>query len=314
MQPDFAMPPVVKTLLIINIAVFVVMWLGESMRIPFFMHVIFDRMGRPVAPGPSQFDFWFGLFNPYLIGRFAFWQLITYQFVHGGFFHIFVNMFTLFMIGLLVERQIGSRAFLRLYLIGGIFAGLINVLANIFVNIPTVGASGAICAVVAAFGLMNPNARIGFLVLFIPVFVKARTFVIVYAVLTAFLALGSRDGIAHLAHLGGLVFGWMYVYNIWAVRKLIDGAHPSAGIGTGKSWMNWLGAAWRRFAGRGPRMYKDEEFEDATYKEVRKPRPSGDAGWDSRIDEILDKMSREGIHSLTSEEWEILDKYKKGGR
>ena len=300
-QLGSGMPPVVKWLLIINIAVF---FLTRLLRAyPFFSNIAILPTG--VFYKPSDFELWFGLYNPNFIGHFAFWQLITYQFLHGGFFHILFNMFSLYMIGRIFERQIGSRSFLLLYLLGGIFAGLVNVFANVFSGMPTVGASGAICAVVAAFGLMNPNARMGMLILFIPVFMRAKTFVYVFAIITILMALTGGGNIAHMAHLGGLVFGWMYAYNYWGIGSLISGdgsanfhAHGSSG-----DFIFNL----KRKMGFGPKIYKGEEFEDANFEEVNREK-----NWDPRIDKILDKMSKYGIQSLTSEEWSLLDKHKKG--
>ncbi|RLD11460.1 MAG: hypothetical protein DRI44_03520 [Chlamydiae bacterium] len=303
-QPFQGIPPVVKWLLMINIAVYLItLFLGN---IPFFSHVARNSMGYIIGQKPSDFDLWFGLYNPNFIGHFAFWQLITYQFIHGGFLHILFNMFSLYMIGRFVEKQIGSVPFLKLYLLGGIFAGMINVLTNMFSGLPTVGASGAICAIVAAFGLMNPNARIGFLVLFFPIFMKAKTFVYVFAIFTIFMALGGRGNIAHMAHLGGLVFGWLYAYNKFGIGNLINGSGSTVSFASGSFFSNL-----KYKMGAGPKVYKGEEFEDANFKEVNSHGNSS-GKWDSRIDDVLDKMSRHGIHSLTDEEWELLDKHKKG--
>ncbi len=304
-QPSQGMPPVVKWLLIINIAVFVLTRLFANMGIPFFMNVGHNALGY-ITYKPSDFDLWFGLYNPNFIGHFAFWQLITYQFLHGSFMHILFNMFSLYMIGRFVERQIGSNAFLKLYLIGGVFAGMINVLTNMFSGLPTVGASGSICAIVAAFGLMNPNARIGFLVLFIPIFMRAKTFVYVFAIITIFMALGGRGNVAHMAHLGGLVFGWLYAYNKFGIGSMINGSGSTVSFATGGFFSDI-----KRKMGFGPQVYKGEEFEDASFREVNS-HGNSPGKWDSRIDDILDKMSRHGIHSLTDEEWELLDKHKKG--
>jgi len=310
-KPFQGIPPVVKWLLIINIAIYVIttLFLGN---VPFFSNVVRNSMGYVIGHKPSGFDLWFGLYNPNFIGRFAFWQLITYQFLHGSFMHILFNMFSLYMIGKFVERQIGSIAFLKLYLIGGVFAGVINVLISMHSNVPTVGASGSICAIVAAFGLMNPNARLGFLLLFIPIFMKAKTFVYVFAIITVFQALGSNSNIAHMAHLGGIIFGWMYAYNKFGIGNLINGRGSTVSFASGKLFSGMkrkggLFSGMKRKMGFGPRIYKGEEFENASFKDVHPP-----GNWDSRIDDILDKMSRNGIHSLTDEEWELLDKHKKG--
>ena len=305
MQPGgpMSITPVVKWLLIINIGVFILEFLAIQAKVPFFQSVSLDMFGQAHFQA-SQFEKTFGLFPSYLIGRFYIWQFITYQFVHGGFWHLFFNMFSLFMIGRYVERQIGSSSFLKLYLVGGVFAGLINMAFHLFIDYPTVGASGSICAVLAAFGLMNPHARLMMFFLFFPVIMKARTLVIVFAAITALMALTAQDGIAHLAHLGGLVFGWMYVYNILNVKNLIDWEHHPTGQNRGSH--SWWSALTSLFKPK-PRLYKGEEFEDGAFKEPSSQDPS----WNPRIDEILDKMSRQGMHALSDEEWEILQKFRR---
>ncbi len=303
---NIGITPVVKSLLIINITVFILMFLGESTGLPFFSHLVVNKYNQVIGLVPSQFEKVFGLFNPYFFKKYFFWQLLTYQFVHGGFWHIFVNMFTLYFIGKAVENQIGSKAFLRLYLLGGIFAGLINLLSNLLANVPTVGASGSICAIVAAFGLMNPNTPLTVFIFIFPITMRARTMVIAFAVITALFALIGGGNIAHLAHLGGLVFGWMYVYNIWGMHRLINSGGQYVSRGSAPfDWKSWLQNFKRKF-GKKPKLYKGQVFEDATYTDVDFKKN------ESEINRILDKMSKNGIHSLTDEEWKILDKYKKG--
>ncbi len=324
------MPPVVKWLLIINIAVFIIAAILTRSNASFFTRQVAVEQqtvetwrGQQVVMQrtelPSQFELTFGLLPSNLIGRGYVWQLITYQFLHGSFFHIFFNMFTLLMIGRYVERQIGSRPFLRLYLLGGIFAGLANLLSHMFTDMPTIGASGSICAVIAAFGLMNPQVRLTVFILFFPLFIRARTFVIVFALITAFFAItGGRETIADLAHLGGLVFGWMYVYNVLLVRRLVDGRAGSAAArmdwhALGDTLKRW----WQRIR-RPTRVYKGTQYEDAQYRAAPQPRPAqteqSAPAWDERLDAILDKMGREGMHTLTDEEWALLDRYRRGQR
>jgi membrane associated rhomboid family serine protease len=309
LQPGIT--PVVKWLLIINIAIFIIAFLGERVfQLSLFMpKIVYNEYDVAIGLESSPFIKIFGIYSPYLIGKFFFWQFITYQFIHSTFLHIFVNMFTLFMIGRHVERQIGSVPFLRLYLIGGVFAGLLNLVFHLFVQYPTIGASGSICAILATFGLMNPHTRLMLFIWFFPVIVKARTLVIVYAVITVLMSLQSADGIAHLAHLGGLIFGWMYVYNILHTRKWINRGTSGATFpqaGKGRSFMDSFTSLFRH----KPKLYKGEEFEDAQYSE-RPSEKERKEDWDPRIDEILDKMTKQGMHTLTDEEWEILKKHRK---
>jgi len=302
---NIEMTPVVKKLIIINIAVFVAMFFGESFFPSLFSHLVRDKLGYVIGTTPSQFDKIFGLYNPYFFNKFFFWQLLTYQFVHGGFWHILFNMFTLYMIGKAVERQIGSRAFLKLYLLGGVFAGVINLMSNVLSDVPTVGASGAVCAIVAAFGLMNPNTPLTVLILFFPITMRARTFVVGFAIITVLFALAGGGNIAHIAHLGGLVFGWMYVYNILGVHKIINSGGEYVSHGTAPfNWKNWVEKFKRKFT-KGPRLYKGQAFEEASFTDANYKKD------ETEIDKILDKMSKNGIHSLSDKEWKILDKYKR---
>lgn len=292
-QPPSGFTPVVKYLIIINVAVYI---------LQLFMY-------NKVFFGNSTFEHVFGLFAPNLIGRYMFWQFITYQFLHGSLLHLFFNMFVLYMIGRLVERQIGSASFLRLYLLGGIFAGLVNLIFNLFIPFPTVGASGSICAILATFGLMNPNTRMIMLIFFFPLIAKARTIVIGYAIITIIFALtGTQEDVAHLAHLGGLIFGWMYVYNILYTRRIVDGSNTRLPGQKDANWHSLTNRIRRMFAPK-PRVYKGQEFEDAEYRDVSGSSDSDD-NWDSRIDKVLDKMRSKGITSLTREEWEILDRFR----
>ncbi|NLF39616.1 rhomboid family intramembrane serine protease [bacterium] len=346
------MPPVVKALLIVNVAVFLIALFGEQIErgmvrddlrrfyasgertLPraaldrtFFLHppervIVTERrqMLEAVVAAPSRFELAFGIVPYNLFGRLMVWQLLTYQFLHGGWLHLLLNMYMLFMFGRLVERQIGSRSFLRFYLLGGVFAGVLNLLAGLFVEAPTIGASGAICAVLAAFGLMNPNARLAMFIFIFPVMMRARTFVIVYALLTVYFALFQDSNIAHLAHLGGFIFGWLYVYNIGGVRRLVDGgAGPQWNV-PAQGWRGWLRDTWSALTrrARGPRVYKGEEYHEASFRELPRAEPPGHGsaheGWDPRIDDILDKMSKNGVHSLTPDEWDLLDRFRRRGR
>lgn len=124
--------PGIKYLLLANIAVF-------AMRLAF-----------PRLP----LDTHFGLNPSAILNSLALWQLFTYMFLHGGFWHIFFNMFALWMFGSDLERQWGTRPFIKFYLITGVGAGVITFLLQIYSNIPTIGASGAIFGVMVAFAMM----------------------------------------------------------------------------------------------------------------------------------------------------------------
>lgn len=136
------------------------------------------------------------------------WQLVSYALLHGGIGHLFFNMFALHMFGLPVEHAWGSRRLLIYYLVCVIGAGLLQLLvAAISGEIyPTIGASGGVFGLLLAFGLMYPNQRI--MLLIPPVPMKAKYFVTGYGLLTLVFGLtGTMPGIAHFAHLGGMLFG-----------------------------------------------------------------------------------------------------------
>ena len=139
-------------------------------------------------------------------GRFRIWQLFTYMFMHANIEHIFFNMFALWMFGYVLENFWGSRRFLFYYLVCGIGAGLCNLL------VPgwgiTVGASGAVYGILLAFGMTFPNERI-YLYFLMPI--KAKWFVIGYAAIELMEGLFRADGVAHFAHLGGMLFGLLLI-------------------------------------------------------------------------------------------------------
>lgn len=136
------------------------------------------------------------------------WQLLTYGFLHGGIGHLFFNMFALYMFGLPIEQAWGTKRFVIFYLVCIVGAGLVQLLtAAIGGDIyPTVGASGGVFGLLLAFGMMYPNQRI--MLLFPPIPMKAKWFVIGYGLLTLYFGVtGTMSGVAHFAHLGGMLFG-----------------------------------------------------------------------------------------------------------
>lgn len=180
---------------------------------------------------------------------FAPYQFVTYMFMHGGFSHLFFNMFALYMFGSVLERVWGAKRFLIYYFVAGIGAGLLQEVvqyANFvheglatydgvstktgvipmgqFLNLwTTVGASGAIYAILLGFGLSFPNDKM--FVFPLPFPIKAKFFVIGYAVIELLLGLSNtQDGIAHFAHLGGMLFGLaMILY--WRKKRKIGGPY-----------------------------------------------------------------------------------------
>lgn len=150
-------------------------------------------------------------------------QLITYMFMHGGFMHLFFNMFAVFMFGRILETVWGAKKFLSFYLLTGIGAGLAQLLVSYLTGNPsiTVGASGAVFGILVAFGMMFPDAKL--MLLFPPIPIKAKWFVIGYGVVELFLGVsGFEPGVAHFAHLGGAVVGLIIVL-IWRRKAKKNG-------------------------------------------------------------------------------------------
>lgn len=180
------MPIGVKNLLIIN----VIMFLATMVLEKYGYYEITNLMAL-----------W-----PIGTGYFHLWQPITYMFMHAGLDHIFFNMFALWMFGYILENYWGTRRFLFYYFVCGVGAGLLNLL---FAGVnPTVGASGAVYGILLAFGMLFPEERI-YLYFLLPI--KAKWFVIGYAVIELLLGVSSMDGIAHFAHLGGMLFGLLMI-------------------------------------------------------------------------------------------------------
>ena len=176
--------PVVKKIIIACVSVFVI---------------------QLIFPGPIIY--YFSLIPGAVLGNFYFWQLFTYMFLHGGIFHLLFNMLALFMFGCEMERHWGSQRFLRYYLVTGIGAGLCVFLTSSY-STPTLGASGAIYGVLLAYGMTFPD-RIIYMYMIFPL--QAKYFVMIIGGIAFLSALSSNTGISNVAHLGGMVFGYLYL-------------------------------------------------------------------------------------------------------
>ena len=155
-------------------------------------------------------DAWFALW-PLASGRFMPWQMVSYALLHGGMTHLFFNMLGLWMFGSELERLWGQRRYLQ-FLLAGILAAAVAQLIITWLagsRYPTVGASGGLFALLLAFGMLFPNRVI--MPLFPPIPMKARTFVIVFGALELLLGLADVGGVAHFAHLGGMVGGFLMI-------------------------------------------------------------------------------------------------------
>ena len=212
---------------------------------------------------PNKFVYLFGLVPPLITRKFYIWQFVTYMFLHGSFWHLFFNMFTLYIFGSELEKLWGTKKFLTYYFITGIGAGLC---AYVFTNAPTIGASGAIYGLLLAYGMMFPNR---WLLVFFVFPMKAKYFALVFGLIELLLSIGgSPDGIAHIAHLGGMVFGLLY---LWFQKK------------------------------RKKYHYNGNSPIDADFTVI----PPND---NENIDYILDKILQYGIDSLTPTERKKLVK------
>jgi membrane associated rhomboid family serine protease len=153
---------------------------------------------------------WLALF-PLGSGRFMPWQPVTYAFLHGDMLHLFFNMLGLWMFGSELERLWGPTRYWQFMLAGALAAAAMQLLVSALMgwNAPTVGISGSIFALLLAYGMLFPNRVI--MPLFPPIPMKARTFVIVFGVISLVMGLTGGGGIAHFAHLGGMVGGFLMI-------------------------------------------------------------------------------------------------------
>ncbi|MGD2130866.1 MAG: rhomboid family intramembrane serine protease [Lysobacterales bacterium] len=162
---------------------------------------------------PPGFALW-----PLGSGYFTPWQLLTYGFMHGSFNHLFFNMFAVWMFGTPLERAWGSRRFVSYYGACVIGAGIVQLLVQLMEGgvYPTVGASGGIFGLLLAYGVIWPDNRI--FLIFFPVPIKAKWFVLIYGAIELLLGVsGKVPGVAHFAHLGGMIFGALLLYR-WGWR------------------------------------------------------------------------------------------------
>jgi membrane associated rhomboid family serine protease len=146
-----------------------------------------------------------------VVFHFAIWQLVTYLFIHGGLMHLLFNMLSLWMFGSTLEQTWGTRRFLKYYFICGIGAGICDVAVNAALGhwgTRTIGASGAIYGLLLAFGVLYPNQTVLMNFLF-PI--KAKYLVMIYGAIALFSALGENSGVSSIAHLGGMLFGYLYL-------------------------------------------------------------------------------------------------------
>jgi membrane associated rhomboid family serine protease len=157
----------------------------------------------------SRITLYLGLVPLLVWKKFFLWQLFTYIFLHGGISHLLFNLLALWMFGGELESYWGSGKFLRYFLFCGIGAGLCTVVSSPYQVIPVVGASGAIYGLLLAFGWLFPN-RLIYIYFLVPV--PAKYFVVIFGLIELYSSIeGTGGGVAHLTHLGGLIFGILYM-------------------------------------------------------------------------------------------------------
>ena len=196
-------PTVTKNLVAINILIFIATLVNENFMVANF------AMFYPASP----------FFKP--------WQILTHMFMHGGFWHIFFNMYSLLMFGSILERSLGPKKYLVFYFVTGLGAvalhtGVEWLQARVFIAngiaqayqqllvTPTLGASGAIYGVLIGFAMLYPQARLT--LIFPPIPMTAKWLVIIFAAIELFSGInGIQDSVAHFAHLGGMIFGWLLI-------------------------------------------------------------------------------------------------------
>lgn len=233
------------------------------------------QMVLPTSGGEQLLIKWFGMRPALVLSKFYVWQLFTYIFLHGDPWHLIINMFFLWMFGCEVERTLGTREFLKYYFICGVGAGIFHLVINF--NSPTVvvGASGAIYGVMVAFAVLFPERVITLLLfLILPVQIKAKYLVMIFACISLLLgAFGSNDGVAHFAHLGGMLVGFAYLKLGWRLDHL---------------------TTWMRQQRESRQAVQDLKKHQAMQR-IRE-----------RVDEILDKINEVGYDQLDENEKRIL--------
>jgi membrane associated rhomboid family serine protease len=188
------MPPVTQALLIANVAVFLLEMAGAMSLFEWF--ALWPPTSGP-TPAPG----------------FQLWQLVTYSFLHGSVLHILVNMLALYTFGRDVERLFGSSWYLQYYFVCVVTAALSHLVVTGWMGgppVPTVGASGGVFGLLLAYGVYFPRRTV--ILLFPPIPLPARVFVVLFGALELYFGVtGTASGVAHFAHLGGMLGGWLMI-------------------------------------------------------------------------------------------------------
>lgn len=290
-------PPIIKNLLLINVIVFLFQVIGDNILISdvFSLSDILTKFfaliplgGLTVGRIGTEFVEW--SFYP--------WQLITYQFMHGSFTHILFNMFMLWMFGMEIEHLMGSKKFLLFYLLCGVGAGLLQILLSPVLSdslAPTIGASGAVYGIMIAFAMFFPD-RYVFIYFLIPI--KAK-YLIAILVVFEFLSVNEPSVVAHLAHIGGAVTGFIFLLmdkrNNFNFSNLMNSFKKTTSFNSGTKFRK------PRFGGS-----INNDIEDAKFYDLNDKKNDEIIVTQEEIDRILDKISQSGYQNLTEREKKIL--------
>ena len=296
MRPFQFLPKVVRVLLIINAVVFGIAFVGGSVL---GLHLNLPGLGDGNVRDYLAF---LGAFWPFAPEQA--WRFVTYMFVHIDFWHFVFNMLMLWMFGSEVADMMGGRHFTAMYMFCGIFAAVFSLAMYLMglTSAPIIGASGALMGIFVAYYKFFPN-RMLLLFFFFPMRIKyAMWFMVAIDVLMAH----SSDGIAHFAHLGGVVGGFLYM---WIYERgfgrTLEGFADKVESGVRRARR----PRFRVHVGRAPEE-TDTEMRDDEPSQSRGDEPlEGEVFYmdeQKRMDEILKKVNREGINSLTDSERQFL--------
>ena len=262
----------------------------------------------------------------FMASDFRVYQFLTYMFLHGSFTHILFNMFALWMFGSVIERVWGPKKFLFYYIVCGVGAGIVQELVQYgsymaqglaayqYVNMggaqismdsyinmwTTIGASGAVYGILLAFGMIFPNERL-FIIPF-PFPIKAKWLIVGYIVIELFSAMsGPGDGVAHMAHLGGMLFGFLLI-RYW--RKHPDGSQRF-GRSYGQEFFDNLRRKYEERQ-RSQHMHAEQTRWEEQRRETDEEYNERQRKNQEEVDAILDKIRKSGYDSLTKEEKQKL--------
>lgn len=224
------------------------------------------------------------------------WELLTFQFMHSAPWpwHVLFNCLGLYFFGRPVEEIVGSKRFIVLYLLAGVTGGLLQALFTVVlprhVDMPVVGASAGVCGMIAIFCAINPMQELTTWIYFLPITIRARYFLIALTAYSIFGTLIPMGNIAHSAHLGGILLGLGYMR--FAHR------HYPGEESRWFRWWPWKGASGSRSTGRA---------KHTPWPRLMPRRQAAPEFISEEVDPILDKISAQGLDSLTERERKILE-------